>query len=82
MKCVANVLEVLSGKCTATVLIASVCMCDLCMSASHVIQLKLVDAGYRFLWPFVAVLVICMCVMIAFTVSLYVPLVVAKNMYK
>ena len=44
-------------------------MCD--VSASYVIELKLVDSGYKFLWPFVAVLIICMCVMVTFTVSLH-----------
>ena len=53
----------------ATALLILVCM--YAVSASCVIELKLVDTGYKFLWPFVAVLLICMCVMVTFTVSLY-----------
>jgi len=44
-------------------------MCDMC--ASYAVELKPVDAGYKFLWPFVAVLIICMCVMLVISVSLH-----------
>lgn len=39
--------------------------------ASYTIELKPMDDGYKFLWPFVAVLIVCMCVMIMFSVSSY-----------
>jgi len=39
--------------------------------ASCTVELKPIDAGYKFLGPFVAVLVICMCVMLTITVSLH-----------
>jgi len=42
-------------------------MCD--VFASHTIELKPAESGYKFLLPFVCVLVICMCVMVMFTVS-------------
>lgn len=33
-------------------------------STDYTVELKPVDPGYKFLWPFVAVLVMCMCVML------------------
>lgn len=44
-------------------------VCDVC--ASYTVELKMVDAGNRFLWPFFAVLVICASVMVVFMVSFY-----------
>ena len=41
------------------------------VSASCTVDLKPIDAGYKFLGPFVAVLVICMCVMLTIMVSLH-----------
>ena len=43
------------------------CLCVMC--ASYTVELKMADANYKFLWPFLAVVMICLSIMVMFTVS-------------